>query len=113
MSKNKSSESEIEEKKQANPKERLPFFLDFTLSISQLMAVLMGIITTGLSLSAGASLFVAVGRGCAAILSIGMVGWMVNWLFSHNGLQSARQTLLEANQSKPKENKSSTVEYEA
>lgn len=117
MSKKKSNETAddmVNTKRQLpSTNQRLPLFLDFTLSISQIVVVVMGGLTTGLSLYAGASLIVAVARGCVAILSIGIIGWLINWLFSHNGIQATRHALMNGHQSAMKEDTSSTVEIKA
>jgi uncharacterized membrane protein len=109
----KSNENKKLEKKTSLSKEKLPYFLDFSLSIVQLVVVLMGGITTGLSLYAGASLIIAIERGCVAMISIGLVGWLTNWILSHNGINATYRSLLNSRDAADNNEKSHTMEYKA
>jgi hypothetical protein len=102
-----------EKKTQSGQKEKLPYYLDFSLSVSQLVVVLLGILTAGISFFSGASLLAAVGRGCAATISLGLVTWTINWYLARNGIIAVHRDLILAARSMLESDKSNTVDYEA
>ena len=90
---------------------RVPLLIDFTLSVAKMIVILVGILTAVISLIAGATLTVAALRSAAAIFSVGLAFWMVNWWIANYSLEAVRLELkeeLEAEQHPP-----STVERSA
>jgi hypothetical protein len=113
MSKEKNEKQKKDKKPPTRHRERIPYFLDFSLSVSQLVVVLLGMLTAGISFFAGASLFAAVGRGCVATISIGLVTWTINWMLSRNGIMGVNRELILTARSRANSDQSHSVEYEA
>lgn len=76
--------------------EQLPFMLDFTFSVSSIVVMVMGILTTIISVFSGASLMMATIRGGIAVISVGFLLWVINWTLSRDSLEITRQELLVA-----------------
>ncbi len=98
-----------QENKQGSPK-HIPFLLEFTLTVSRLVVILVGVLTALISVIAGAEIWVVALRTGAAILSLGFLTWSVNWLLSHNTLEAVRVQMTQTRQGAPPK---STVEKEA
>lgn len=67
----------------------LPFLLDFSFSVANLVLFLTGVLTVVLSLLNGSSVVMAAVRGCVAVFGLGAVFWLLNYFL-------ADQTLLVA-----------------
>ncbi len=93
----------------------LPHLIDFSLSVAQLAVVLVGLATILLSLGSGVSLWMVALRGGAAMVSLGLLLWLVNWLISKGSLELVRQELLKELEKKRAEDDGvdSTVEIKA
>ena len=96
-----------------NSSERVPFLIDFSLSLSRLVIFLIGVLTTGISIYAGASISIATLRGCLAMISIGLVAWLITWFVSRNALEVLRRDINKVIQSSKNEENPSTVKYKA
>jgi hypothetical protein len=101
------------QKPQSSQKAKIPYYLDFSLSVSQMVVVLLGILTAGISFFSGASWLAAAGRGCAAVISLGLITWTINWLLARNGINAVHRELILAARSMAEKDKSNTVEFEA
>ncbi len=66
----------------------LPYILDFSFSVSNLMILLSGVIVTTLSLFVGVPLIHAVIRGGLTMLGLGAVIWLLNYYLSNQVLQT-------------------------
>jgi hypothetical protein len=98
----------------------LPVLLNFSFSAAQLLVLFVGVVTTALSFLSGAPLWVVAVRGGAAMVSVGLVFWLVSWMIAKDTLEVAGQEALremEAARQKAAEaaeaNGSSTVEIRA
>ena len=95
----------------------IPLMLDFSLSVSRLMVLLVGLMTCVVSLVSGASIPMIILRGSLAMLSVGLVMWAFNWVLARNSLELARLELmaeLEKMKAQQQENApASTVEVAA
>lgn len=93
----------------------LPQLLEVSLSISQLAVVLVGLATTLISMGSGAPLWMTALRGGAAMVSVGLVLWFVNWSLSKGSLEVIRQEIMQELEKKNEESDGveSTVEIKA
>lgn len=98
-----------------NSKERarLPFLLNLTFTLAQLFVVLLGLLTSAISFLSGATLFWAVARGGVAMLSVGLVFWLVNYLLARGGLAAIRQEIMKEMEKANARETASTVEKTA
>jgi len=64
----------------------LPLLVDFSLSLARALVVLMAALIAIVSLAAGAPLEVVLLRSGAAVLCLGWLLWLLNWLISRNAL---------------------------
>jgi hypothetical protein len=90
----KENKSEASSESKGKKPERLPFLLSFTFSLAQLVVILLGLSVAVLSMLSGATLFMAVLRASAAMLSVGVLLYLVNWLISRNSLEIIRQQII-------------------
>jgi hypothetical protein len=96
----------------------LPVMIDFSLSVSKLLVLLVGLMTVIVSVFSGATPPMTALRGGMAMFTVGLCVWAFNWLLSRNSLELARQDLMremEAAKARQQENEkaSSTVEISA
>jgi hypothetical protein len=73
----------------------LPNLIDFSLSAAQLAVLLVGLATVLISIGSRASIWTVALRGGVAMVSLGLLLWLVNWMLSKGSLELARQELLE------------------
>lgn len=74
---------------------RIPFLLDFSLSLSSLLVVLASLLTAGLALLSGASLEVLAFRTGLVLLVSGLLAWLLNWLLARKILVIAQAQMKE------------------
>ncbi|MGB9673626.1 MAG: hypothetical protein ACPL3P_05770 [Anaerolineales bacterium] len=77
----------------------LPYILDFSFSISNLIILLAGVITTSISLFHGAEVIWAVIRGGLAMLGLGAVIWLLNYYLANQVLEVAAKDFKKAGES--------------
>ena len=84
-----------QEQAEDKPKQpvHLPLLLDFTLSVAKVTVALIGALTAVLSTIAGASVVITVLRSGAAMLAVGLMFWLVNWIIAHNFLEITQKEL--------------------
>jgi hypothetical protein len=68
--------------------------LDYSFSVSKLVVILVGIITAGISVVSGATVLVAGIRGGLAILAIGIIFWLVNWILSKGSMDATVKEII-------------------
>jgi hypothetical protein len=102
--------SEEEPAPKVKSPEGLPFMLDFSFSVSKLVVILLGLVTLFVSLISGAVLWMATLRSAAAMLSVGFLLWLLNWLISRDSLEIVRQEILRNMEEAQVEEVASTVE---
>ncbi len=87
------------ENSQAKPKrapvvdsrQPIPFLLEFTLSISRVIVVLVAMVVAGLSWLRGAD-YLNIGlRSGTSLLAVGVILWAVNWAVSNNLIEVTRE----------------------
>ena len=93
------SESKKEKQSPNNPSEAnppsarnhpsLPYILDFAFTMSNLIVLLTGIITTLVSLGSGNSIITSVFHSGLAMLALGLVIWFLNYYLSKRVLETA------------------------
>ena len=66
----------------------LPVLFDVSFSISKLIIILIGVVTSVISVASGATILHAAIRGGLAILSIGIILWLINWIMVKESLES-------------------------
>lgn len=98
---------------QRKPANELPFLLDFALSVTQLVVILTGLVTMAVSLFSGAVLWMAAVRAGAAVLAVGLVLWMANYLLARNSLTSIRLQVVSELERAHRDEAASTVEKTA
>lgn len=109
----KENKSEGSSELKGKKPERLPFLLSFTFSLAQLVVILLGLSVAILSMLAGAALFMAVLRASAAMLSVGIVLYLVNWYLSRNSLEAIRQEIIRKSEKYNVDKGTSTLEIAA
>jgi|SRR5579859_4703521 len=77
---------------------RAPLLLEMTITLSQLGLVIAGTSIFALSLQAGADLITSALRSGAAVLVVGLVLWLVNWLLARGSLEAVMRQMREADQ---------------
>jgi hypothetical protein len=65
--------------------------VEFSLSISKVIVILVGIVITGLSMYRGADILSIGLRSGASMFAIGILLWMMNWIINNNMLETARE----------------------
>ncbi len=71
-----------------NPSSKsLPALFDVTFSISKLVVLFIGILTSVISVISGANAFAAAMRGCLAMLAIGITLYLINWIMVRESLE--------------------------
>jgi hypothetical protein len=88
--KEKQAESNKAEKapSKKNPSSRtLPALFDVSFSISKLVVILIGVLTSVISVISGATPFAAALRGCLAMLAVGITLWLINWIMVRESLE--------------------------
>jgi hypothetical protein len=73
-------------KKNASSK-ALPALFDVSFSISKLVVLLMGALTSAISVISGATALAAAMRGCLAMLAVGITLWLINWIMVRESLE--------------------------
>jgi hypothetical protein len=93
----------------------LPFLVDFVLSVSQLVILLVGIVTAVVSVFSGAAIWMAGLRSAAAMISIGFLFWAASWMVSRGALEATRMEMLKAMEEAERQSQNvvSTVEKSA
>lgn len=87
--KEKKAESKKTEKapsKKASSGGSLPALFDVSFSISKLVVLLIGALTSVISVISGATALNAALRGCLAMIAIGLTLWMINWIMVRESL---------------------------
>lgn len=93
---------------------QLPFMLDFSLSVSSMVVIMVGILTTIISAFSGAALWMTAVRGGVAVVVVGLVLWTVNWIIARDSLEMARLEMIDAMEKASLDNDvESTIEIEA
>jgi hypothetical protein len=100
------------EKDDKNPKAApfVPLVLDLALTVAKLIVLVVGIAVCVVSIFSGAKLWIAVVRGGATILSLGLLLWLVTWQLAHQALEAA---IAEFEAKNAKNDFESTVEKQA
>ncbi|MFZ5808658.1 MAG: hypothetical protein ACOY16_05190 [Chloroflexota bacterium] len=89
----------------------LPYILDFAYSLTNMVVFLLGIATTAVSFFTGASILMAVLRGCLAMIGLGAVCWLLNYFLSNQVIETAAKDFQKA--SSHEEEHHSTMEVQA
>ncbi|MBN1536723.1 MAG: hypothetical protein JW908_08335 [Anaerolineales bacterium] len=87
--KEKKTESQKTEKapsKKSSSEGSLPVLFDVSLSISKLVVLLIGVLTSAISIVSGANAFSAALRGSLAMLAVGLTLWLINWIMVKESL---------------------------
>lgn len=79
---------ETENEQEESPQDPLPLLLETTLSLAQLAVILVGIITTVVSLFVGSTWLAALTRGGVAIVALGLLFWALNWLIARGMIEA-------------------------
>jgi len=79
---------EIENEQEESPQDPLPLLLETTLSLAQLSVILVGVITTVVSLIVGSTWLAALTRGGVAIVALGLLFWALNWLVARGMIEA-------------------------
>ncbi len=69
-----------------SPAPRLPLLIEVSLSLAKALVFLVATLTGVVSLLAGATLQIAALRSGVAILGLGWLLWLLNWMISRNSL---------------------------
>jgi uncharacterized membrane protein len=77
------------------PATDIPLLLNLSLTISQLIIVVLGAITTILSLLVGAPVWIAALRGGVAILCVGLFMILANWFLAQRTFEAVIEELEE------------------
>ncbi len=77
-------------------KPAVPLLVEVGLTLWRLVLALVPAGTVALSLLSGATLWDATLRGAAAILTLGLVGWGMNWMLARGALAALAAALQEA-----------------
>ncbi|NMC12028.1 MAG: hypothetical protein GYA34_04000 [Chloroflexi bacterium] len=64
----------------------LPVLFDVSFSISKLIIILIGVLTSVISVISGATVFSAAIRASLAMLAIGITLWLINWIMVKESL---------------------------
>ena len=72
----------------ADVEKPLPTLLEVTFTISRMVVVITGVLTAGICYLYCADIFAAVLRGGAAVLALGFLAWLINWLIVHFALEN-------------------------
>lgn len=64
----------------------LPALFNVTFSISKLIVIFIGVAISVISIVSGATVFSAAIRGSLAMLAIGMILWLLNWIMVKESL---------------------------
>jgi len=75
---------------------RLPLMLEVIFSTARLLVIAAGVLVMLLSLISGAALWMSALRSGLAMLSIGLLLWLTNWLVARQALEATRLELLAA-----------------
>jgi hypothetical protein len=67
--------------------------LEFTFSVSKLVVLFTVIVVAALSIFAGASLVDVLTRTGSAMLSVGLLAWLFNWLIARKSIETVRLEL--------------------
>jgi hypothetical protein len=79
---------ELQEQEKVDEQDPLPLLLETALSLTQLAVILVGVITTALSLIVGSTWLVSVLRGGVAIVVLGLLFWALNWLIARGMIEA-------------------------
>jgi hypothetical protein len=109
----KEKTNSVEDHPRPKPANELPFMLDFALSVTQLVVILTGLITLAVSLFSGAVLGMAAVRAGVAVLAVGLVLWLVNYLLARNSLEAVRMQMVSELERTHRDGTASTVEKTA
>lgn len=85
-----------EKPKKVQEKINQPVLLELGQVIWRIIVLTSGIATTFISYSNGCSMVASVVRGSTAILILGILGWLMNWLLIQNSLEIARSQIQKA-----------------
>lgn len=77
----------------------LPYILDFSFSVSNLLILLTGVIATTVSLTVGVPMIYAVIRGGLSMLGLGAVIWLLNYYLSNQVLKTIAKDFQKASDS--------------
>jgi hypothetical protein len=72
----------------------IPLLLDVSFTASQILLLATGVLIAAISALSGAGWLECVIRSAAAVLSLGLLLYLVNWMLSRNSLEAARLQLL-------------------
>ena len=94
--KKQSTEKPKEKPKKVQEKIHQPVLLELGQVIWQIIILTSGIATTVISYSSGCSIVASVIRGGIAILILGILGWLMNWLMIQNSLEIVQSQIQKA-----------------
>jgi uncharacterized membrane protein len=75
---------------------RVPLLLETALTLSQLSLIVTGVSIFVMSMQAGADLTTSALRSGAALLVVGLVLWLANWLLARGSLEAVARQMREA-----------------
>mgnify|MGYP001057397232 CR=1 FL=1 len=85
-----------EKPKKVQEKSNQPVLLELGQVIWRIIILTSGIATTVISYSSGCSIVASVVRGSVAILMLGILGWLMNWLLIQNSLEIVQSQIQKA-----------------
>jgi hypothetical protein len=71
---------------------------ELTLCVGQALVIVTGIVIAGVSRFSGATWLDTLLRSGAAVLALGLLAWLVNWIIAAQELEAAHRALLAAAQ---------------
>lgn len=112
----KTDQGKVEDNQNLSPENKpspLPLLIDFTISLAKILVIIIGMVTALVSIASGATVFMATLRSAAAMLAIGLLLWLANWMVSRDSLRMAKEEMVKESQGTDEDNGPSTIEKTA
>ena len=93
-SKTKEAEKSKHSSKPKHGLEPYAALLDISFSLSKLIVIIIGLFTAGVSVVSGATLIAASLRGALAILALGIIFWLINWILSTGSMNATVKDIM-------------------
>lgn len=91
----------------------LPLLIEFSLSLTKTLVVLIAALVAAVSLVAGASIQVAALRSGLALLCLGWLLWLLNWVIARGSLEAVMAEMREKLNEAQADHPASTTEKAA
>jgi hypothetical protein len=82
----------------SNGSVKLPVLIEAIFTLSKLTVILVGVIVMVLTFANGNPYWVAMLRGGVTVLSLGLLLWLISWLFTKGIIESVRSMLKDADE---------------